>query len=63
MIEIFDNVLSESEINQIEKYLNGDMGFPWFTGGTSTVSKSDINPKWLNHSNIVESYQFFSLLL
>lgn len=59
MIEIFDNVLSESEINQIEEYIGGDMGFPWFTGGTSTVAKSDTTPEWSDHPNIIENYQFF----
>ena len=62
MIEVLDNVLTESEINQIEEYIDGDRGFPWFTGGTSTVSCSNISPKWLNHPNIVESYQFFHFL-
>ena len=53
MIEVLDNVLTGSEINQIEEYIDGDRGFPWFTGGTSTVSCSNISPKWLNHPNIV----------
>lgn len=59
MIEILDNVLTESQVNQIEEYIDGDRGFPWYTGGTATVVEDIDVTSWLNHPNIVESYQFF----